>query len=158
MKRVTNWPQLFLGLAFSWGALMGWAAAFGELDWPPVALYCGGILWTIGYDTIYAHQDKEDDALVGVKSTARLFGDWTKLALTGLYGGATVLFGLAMVGADAGPLAFAGLVLSLAHLLRQIVVLDIDDNDQCLKLFRSNEWFGWILFAGLVADALVQAW
>ena len=157
MKRVTNWPQLFLGLAFSWGALMGWAAAFGDLDWPPVALYLGGILWTIGYDTIYAHQDKEDDALVGVKSTARLFGDWTKLALTGLYGGATVLFGLAMIGADAGPAAFAGLILSLGHLVRQIVVLDIDDPDQCLKLFRSNAHYGWILFGGLVADALLQA-
>ncbi|MHC5654595.1 4-hydroxybenzoate octaprenyltransferase [Stappia sp. ICDLI1TA098] len=157
MKRVTNWPQLFLGLAFSWGALMGWAAAFGSLAWPAFALYAGGILWTIGYDTIYAHQDKEDDAIVGVHSTARLFGDWTKLALIALYGGATLLFGLAFFGADAGPAAFAGLVLGLGHLARQIIVLDIDDNDQCLKLFRSNGGYGWILFAGLVADALVQA-
>ena len=157
MKRVTNWPQLFLGLAFSWGALMGWAAAFGSLSWPAFALYAGGILWTIGYDTIYAHQDKEDDAIVGVHSTARLFGSYTKPALTLLYGGATVLFGAALFGVDAGPAAFVGLALGFGHLARQIIVLDIDDNDQCLKLFRSNEGFGWILFAGLVADALVQA-
>jgi 4-hydroxybenzoate polyprenyltransferase len=156
MKRVTDWPQLFLGLAFSWGALMGWAAAFGRLDWPAVALYAGGILWTIGYDTIYAHQDKEDDALVGVRSTARLFGKSTKPALAALYGGATVLFALALFGADAGPAAFLGLVLGLGHLIWQIVRLDIDDPDECLKLFRSNTTYGWILFAGLVLEAMVQ--
>ncbi|TJV06210.1 MAG: 4-hydroxybenzoate octaprenyltransferase, partial [Mesorhizobium sp.] len=78
MKRFTNWPQLVLGLAFSWGALMGWAVEFGNLDGPAVMLYIGSILWVIGYDTIYAHQDKEDDAIVGVRSTARLFGDNTK--------------------------------------------------------------------------------
>lgn len=156
MKRVTNWPQLFLGLAFSWGALMGWAAAFGRLDWPAVALYAGGILWTIGYDTIYAHQDKEDDALVGVHSTARLFGDWTKPALATLYGGATLLFALALFGVDAGPAAFLGLALGLGHLVWQIVRLEIDDPDQCLKLFRSNTSYGWIVFAGLVLDAMVQ--
>ncbi|GGE91797.1 4-hydroxybenzoate octaprenyltransferase [Stappia taiwanensis] len=156
MKRVTSWPQLFLGFAFSWGALMGWAAEFGSLAWSPILLYAGGILWTIGYDTIYAHQDKEDDALVGVHSTARLFGDWTKPALALLYGGATVLFALAFSLADAGPAAFAGLALGLLHLLWQIVTLDIDDPDQCLKLFRSNGRYGWVLFLGLVADALVQ--
>lgn len=156
MKRVTNWPQLFLGLAFSWGALMGWAAAFGRLDWPAVALYAGGILWTIGYDTIYAHQDKEDDALVGVHSTARLFGDWTKPALAALYGGATALFALALFGADAGPAAFLGLAFGLGHLVWQIVRLDIDDPDQCLKLFRSNTRYGWIVFAGLAIEAMMQ--
>ena len=100
MKRITNWPQLVLGLAFSWGALMGWAAAFGDLDAPALLLYAGSVLWVIGYDTIYAHQDKEDDALVGVRSTARLFGDNTKSWLVGLYGGALVLFaGAFAVGA-----------------------------------------------------------
>ena len=92
MKRITDWPQLVLGLAFSWGALMGWAAAFGDLARPALLLYAGSILWVIGYDTIYAHQDKEDDALVGVRSTARLFGDATKSWLVGLYGGALMLF------------------------------------------------------------------
>ncbi|GAB4532117.1 MAG: 4-hydroxybenzoate octaprenyltransferase [Roseibium sp.] len=157
MKRITNWPQLFLGFAFSWGALMGWAATFGSLSWSPVLLYLGGICWTIGYDTIYAHQDKEDDALVGVRSTARLFGERTKPALIGLYSAATVLFALAATLADAGPAAFLGILAGVVHLGWQVIVLDIDDGDQCLKLFRSNTTYGWILFAGFCADALV-AW
>jgi len=155
MKRVTDWPQLFLGFAFSWGALMGWAAEFGSLSWSPVLLYAGGICWTIGYDTIYAHQDKEDDALVGVKSTARLFGDRTKPALIALYACATLLFALAATLADAGPAAFVGILAGVVHLGWQIVVLDIDDADQCLKLFRSNGTYGWILFIGFLADALI---
>ncbi|WP_299480451.1 4-hydroxybenzoate octaprenyltransferase [uncultured Roseibium sp.] len=157
MKRITNWPQLFLGFAFSWGAFMGWAAEFGSLSLAPVLLYLGGICWTIGYDTIYAHQDKEDDALVGVKSTARLFGTRTKPALIALYGLATLFFASAAVLADAGPAAFAGILAGMVHLGWQIVVLDIDDGDQCLKLFRSNGTYGWILFAGFVADALIGA-
>ncbi|WP_298813940.1 4-hydroxybenzoate octaprenyltransferase [uncultured Roseibium sp.] len=157
MKRFTNWPQLFLGLAFSWGAFMGWAAEFGSLGWAPVFLYAGGICWTIGYDTIYAHQDKEDDALVGVKSTARLFGARTKPALIVLYALATLLFATAAVMADAGPAAFIGILAGVIHLGWQIVTLDIDDGDQCLRLFRSNGTYGWILFAGFVIDAFV-AW
>lgn len=156
MKRVTNWPQLFLGFAFSWGAFMGWAAEFGALSWAAIVLYFGGICWTIGYDTIYAHQDKEDDALVGVKSTARLFGDHTRPALIALYLAATLLFAVAAVLADSGPAAFAGILLGAIHLGWQIVVLDIDDGDQCLKLFRSNETYGWIVFAGFVLDALIS--
>ncbi|MEO9528571.1 MAG: 4-hydroxybenzoate octaprenyltransferase [Roseibium sp.] len=155
MKRITNWPQLFLGFAFSWGALMGWPAVFGSLGWAPVLLYLGGICWTIGYDTIYAHQDKEDDALVGVRSTARLFGARTKPALILLYTAATGLFMLAATVADAGPAAFVGIVAGVAHLGWQVIVLDIDDGDQCLKLFRSNTTYGWILFAGFCADALI---
>src|SRR5262245_31322709 len=100
MKRITDWPQFVLGLAFSWGALMGWAAAFGRIDVPALLLYAGSILWVIGYDTIYAHQDKEDDALVGVRSTARLFGERTKPWLVGLYGGALLLFALAYAAAE----------------------------------------------------------
>jgi 4-hydroxybenzoate polyprenyltransferase len=156
MKRFTNWPQLFLGFAFSWGALMGWAALFGKLDTAPFLLYAGGILWTIGYDTIYAHQDKEDDALVGVRSTARLFGSWTKAALVVLYSGATVLFALAAALADAGPFAFAGIALGALHLFWQITVLDIDDGGQCLKLFRSNTRYGWIVFAGFCLEAVIN--
>jgi 4-hydroxybenzoate polyprenyltransferase len=157
MKRITNWPQLFLGFAFSWGALMGWAAAFGSLSWSPVFLYIGGICWTIGYDTIYAHQDKEDDALVGVKSTARLFDEHTKPALILLYSCATALFFLAAIFAEAGPAAFIGILAGVIHLGWQIVVLDIDDGDQCLQLFRSNGTYGWILFFGFFADALIGA-
>jgi len=156
MKRITDWPQSVLGLAFSWGALMGWAALFGRLDLAPVALYFGGFLWTIGYDTIYAHQDKEDDALIGVRSTARLFAHHTAYWVSGLYAGAVTLFAVAFVLAGAGPLAFAGLVLAALHLGWQIARLDIDDAAQCLKLFRANRDTGWIIFAGLVADSLLR--
>ncbi|MDR3496073.1 MAG: 4-hydroxybenzoate octaprenyltransferase [Ancalomicrobiaceae bacterium] len=157
MKRITDWPQFVLGLAFSWGALMGWAASFGRLDWPAVLLYAGAILWTIGYDTIYAHQDKEDDVLVGVRSTARLFGSRTKPALIVLYAGALVLIGWACGMAGAGVAAFVGLAAAAVHMGWQIVRLDIDDGDRCLELFRSNRETGWLIFAGLVADAAIGA-
>jgi 4-hydroxybenzoate polyprenyltransferase len=154
VKRFSNWPQLVLGFAFSWGALMGWAAAFGELAAPAILLYAGSILWVIGYDTIYAHQDKEDDALAGVGSTARRFGDDTKSWLVGLYGGALLLFALAFAAAQAPMPALAGLVAAGAHMARQIVVLDLDDPDQCLRLFKSNGTVGWLIFLGLIAGGL----
>ncbi|MCE1234868.1 MAG: 4-hydroxybenzoate octaprenyltransferase [Hyphomicrobiales bacterium] len=157
MKRVTDWPQAFLGLAFSWGALMGWAAALGRLDVAPIALYVGSILWTIGYDTIYAHQDKEDDAIVGVRSTARLFADRTRIWLVRLYGATVTLFAVALVTAGVGPFAWIGLAGFALHLARQIATLDIDDPDRCLKQFRSNADAGWIFFAGLLADAARHA-
>ena len=102
MKRVTYWPQVFLGLAFSWGALMGWPAAFGRLDWAPVILYAGAIAWVIAYDTIYAHQDREDDMMIGIKSTALLFGKNTPAMLTLFYTAAVVLIGEVTAMADAG--------------------------------------------------------
>jgi len=154
MKRITNWPQFVLGLAFSWGALMGWAAEFGDLDGPAILLYAGSILWTIGYDTIYAHQDKEDDAIVGVRSTARLFGANTKPWLVGLYGGALLCFALAFASAQAPVVALAGLIAAGAHMTRQITTLDIDNPDQCLRLFKSNNIVGWLIFAGLIGAAL----
>jgi 4-hydroxybenzoate polyprenyltransferase len=157
LKRVTDWPQLGLGLSFSWGALMGWAATTGSLGLAPVLLYLGGIAWTIGYDTIYAHQDKEDDAMVGVRSTARLFGARTKPYLAGFYLLATALFAAAFAVAGAGPLAFAGLALGTAQLAWQVATLRTDDPNNCLRLFRSNRDYGLILFAGLVADAFVMA-
>ncbi|TPK76299.1 4-hydroxybenzoate octaprenyltransferase [Mesorhizobium sp. B2-4-15] len=154
MKRITNWPQLFLGLAFSWGALMGWAVEFGDLDGPAIMLYIGSILWVIGYDTIYAHQDKEDDAIVGVHSTARLFGDSTKAWLAGLYAGTLICFAIAFASAQAPVVALAGLIAAGAHMARQITVLDINDPDQCLRLFRSNNQVGWLIFLGLIGGAL----
>ncbi|MDR3372325.1 MAG: 4-hydroxybenzoate octaprenyltransferase [Ancalomicrobiaceae bacterium] len=157
MKRVTDWPQFVLGLAFSWGALMGWAASFGRLDPSAYLLYAGAILWTIGYDTIYAHQDKEDDVLVGVRSTARLFGSRTKPALVILYAGALVMIGLACAMAGAGIAAYLGLAAAAGHMGWQIWRLDIDDGDRCLQLFRSNRETGWLVFAGLVADAAIAA-
>ncbi len=153
-KRFTDWPQFFLGLAFSWGALMGWAVVHGTLAAPALLLYAGAILWTIGYDTIYAHQDKEDDALVGVRSTARLFGAQTKPALIVLYSGMLVLFAMAFALAGAPLPAYVGLLVAAAHMANQIRVLDIEDADQCLALFKSNTVVGWIIFAGLVAAIL----
>ena len=148
-KRFTDWPQFFLGLAFSWGALMGWAGTFGSLSAAAVWLYAGSVLWTIGYDTIYAHQDKEDDALIGVRSTARLFGDRTKVWLSGIYTLVVASIAVACWLAGCPWVVFAGLALAAAMLARQIVIVDIDDADQCLALFRSNSLVGWMVFASL---------
>ena len=157
MKRITYWPQITLGLAFSWGALMGWPAVFGSLDWPALVLYAGAICWVIGYDTIYAHQDREDDALIGLKSTAILFGARTRSMLTAFYAAAVVLIGIAGFAAGAGVIFAAGLAAFAAHLAWQILRLDIDDPDLCLVLFKSNRDAGLILFAGFVLDALVRS-
>ncbi|MEE9313560.1 MAG: 4-hydroxybenzoate octaprenyltransferase [Rhizobiaceae bacterium] len=154
-KRITDWPQLVLGLAFSWGALMGWAVIFGSLSPAPLLLYAGSILWVIGYDTIYAHQDREDDALVGVRSTARLFGDKTKPALIILYFGTLFLFAAAFYQASASYPAYIGLALGFSHMLRQIKRLEIEDADNCLALFKSNSTFGWIIFIGLVVAIFI---
>ena len=156
MKRITYWPQIVLGLAFSWGALMGWAAAFGRLDPPAFLLYAGSIAWVIGYDTIYAHQDREDDALIGIKSTALLFGERTKPMLAAFYTLAAVLIGAAGLAAGAAPVFALGLLAFAAHLAWQIVRLDIADPDLCLRLFKSDRDAGLILFAGLLADAAVR--
>jgi 4-hydroxybenzoate polyprenyltransferase len=158
MKRVTWWPQIFLGLAFSWGALVGWAAVFGRLDPAALVLYAGSIAWVIAYDTIYAHQDREDDALVGVKSTARLFEGRTKPALVLFYGLAVGLIGWAFWLTGAGWPSFAGLALFAGHLGWQVARLDIGNPALCLRLFKSNRDAGLILFAGLCADAALRAW
>jgi 4-hydroxybenzoate polyprenyltransferase len=156
MKRFTYWPQTVLGLAFSWGALMGWAAAFGRLDPPALVLYAGSIAWVIGYDTIYAHQDREDDALIGIKSTALLFGARTKTMLAIFFSLAVALIALAGWMAGAGTVFALGLLGFAAHLSWQIRRLDIDDPVLCLALFKSNRDAGLLLFAALVADAAVK--
>ncbi len=153
-KRFTDWPQFFLGLAFSWGAIVGWAAAFGSLSAAPLILYAGAILWTIGYDTIYAHQDKDDDALIGVRSTALLFGARTRAWMIGIYGMAVVLMALACLSAGAPWPAYAGLLAGGGLMAWQIAVLDIDDADQCLALFKSNTRVGLLVFAGLALAVL----
>ena len=157
MKRVTWWPQVFLGLAFSWGALMGFAVTFARLDLTALVLYAGSICWVIGYDTIYAHQDAEDDALIGVKSTARLFGAHTHQALIMFYGLAVMLIGVAFASADVRWPAWLGLAAFAAHLAWQIARLRIDDPALCLRLFKSNRDAGLVLFAGLLADAMMRA-
>ena len=153
MKRITYWPQIVLGLAFSWGALMGWAAMFGRLDGPALLLYAGSIAWVIGYDTIYAHQDREDDALIGIKSTALLFGARTKPMLVLFYALALVLIGAAGFAAGGGLIFALGLLAFAAHLARQVARLDIADPDNCLAVFKSDRDAGLILFAGLVLQA-----
>jgi 4-hydroxybenzoate polyprenyltransferase len=156
MKRITWWPQIVLGLAFSWGALMGFAVTLGQLDAAALALYAGSIAWVIGYDTIYAHQDTEDDALIGIKSTARLFGARTAQALLVFYGLAVVLIGVALVLAGAGFAAWVGLVAFAIHLVWQISRLQIGDPARCLRIFKSNRDAGLLLFAGLLADAAMR--
>jgi 4-hydroxybenzoate polyprenyltransferase len=158
MKRITWWPQIVLGLAFSYGALMGWAAVFARLEAPAFLLYAGSICWVIGYDTIYAHQDREDDALIGLKSTARLFAGRTRLALIIFYTLAVLLIGLAGAAADAGPVFVVGCILFGAHLGWQIERLDIDNPELCLRLFQSNRDAGLILFAALIGDALYKSY
>ena len=157
MKRITWWPQIVLGLAFSWGALMGFAVTLGWLDAAALALYAGSIAWVIGYDTIYAHQDTEDDALIGIKSTALLFGARTRPALMVFYGLAVVLIGVALALAGAGIAAWIGLVAFAAHLVWQIVRLEIADPALCLRIFKSNRDAGLLLFAGLLVDAVMRA-
>jgi 4-hydroxybenzoate polyprenyltransferase len=152
-KRVTYWPQFVLGLAFSWGALMGWAVVFGRLDAPAFILYAGSILWVIGYDTIYAHQDREDDAIIGVRSTARLFGLETKTALAILYASAVALITVSVLLCGGGGVALAGVLAFAFHLFRQVRTIDVNDPALCLSLFRSNRDAGLLLFAGLVFDA-----
>jgi 4-hydroxybenzoate polyprenyltransferase len=156
MKRVTYWPQIFLGLAFSWGALMGWAAAFGRLDLPAYLLYAGSIAWVVHYDTIYAHQDREDDALLGLKSTALLFGPRTRPALALFSTAAVALIGLAGWSAGAGVVFALGLAAFAAHLAWQIARIDVADPDHCLRLFKSNRDAGLILFAALILDAVLR--
>jgi 4-hydroxybenzoate polyprenyltransferase len=154
MKRITYWPQIVLGLAFSYGALMGWPAAFGQLDWPAIVLYAGSISWVIGYDTIYAHQDREDDLLIGIKSTALLFGENTRPMLAGFYSGAVVLIGIAGLLAGGGLIFVLGLIAFAAHLAWQVVRLDINDPAHCLKLFKSNRDAGLILFGAMLLEAV----
>jgi len=155
-KRVTNFPQAVLGLAFSWGALMGWAAVFGRLDPPAFLLYAGSICWVVAYDTIYAHQDREDDALIGVGSTALFFGERTKPVIAVFYAATVILIGLAGYSAGAGIVFAAGILLFALHLAWQVKSIGIDDPALCLRIFRSNRDAGLILFAAFVCDALAQ--
>jgi len=157
MKRITWWPQIVLGLAFSWGALMGFAVTQARIDATALALYAGSIAWVIGYDTIYAHQDAEDDALIGIKSTALLFGTRTHRALMAFYAAAVLLIGVALVLAGAGVPAWIGLGAFAAHLIWQIRRLEISDPALCLRIFKSNRDAGLLLFAGLLADAVMRA-
>jgi 4-hydroxybenzoate polyprenyltransferase len=156
MKRITYWPQVVLGLAFSWGALMGFAVTLQRIDATALLLYAGSISWVIGYDTIYAHQDAEDDALIGVKSTARLFGARTHQALVIFYSLAVVLIAAALVRSGVHWPAWLGLAVFAVHLAWQISRLKISDPALCLRVFKSNRDAGLLLFAGLLVDAMMR--
>jgi 4-hydroxybenzoate polyprenyltransferase len=150
MKRVTFWPQFFLGLTFNWGALLGWAAVRGDIALPAILLYMGGIFWTLGYDTIYAHQDRRDDPSAGVKSTARRLGLGSKPWLYGFYGGAAALFAWAGLAADLGWPYVAGLTLGAAQLFWQVWDVDINNPKDCLAKFKSNRLFSWLFLVGIL--------
>jgi 4-hydroxybenzoate polyprenyltransferase len=161
-KRFTWWPQVFLGLAFNWGALLAWAAHAGSLPVGALLLYAAGITWTLYYDTIYAHQDREDDALIGVKSTARLFGANSGKWLAGFMGATTLLLACAVIvtipverGIWPMLLALAGIWAMGAHMLMQMRGLDLDDPASCLRAFRANRDTGLILVLFLAAAAVV---
>src|SRR6201996_3214999 len=151
MKRITWWPQAWLGLTFNWGALLGYAAATGELALPPVLLYASGLFWTLGYDTIYAIQDMEDDALAGVKSSARRLGANAPQAILGFYGLTGILAFAAAIQAYLGPLFWPFGALYALHLFNQARKVRIDSPALALSLFKSNRAAGLILFAGLIA-------
>lgn len=151
-KRFTYFPQLVLGLTFNWGALVGWAAVKGSLGPAPLLLYAGAVLWTVGYDTIYAHQDKEDDLMLGLKSTALKFGEETAKYVGLLYAGAVVLWALAGAAAGAHLVFFLVIALVALQLAWQVSTLDIADPMNCLRRFRSNRDVGAAIFIGAVAD------
>ncbi|EIE27322.1 4-hydroxybenzoate polyprenyl transferase [Coccomyxa subellipsoidea C-169] len=156
-KRFTHWPQAFLGLTFNWGALLGWAAVHGSCDWAVVLpLYASGVCWTLVYDTIYAHQDKTDDAIAGVKSTALLFADRTKPWLAIFAASQIALLSLTGSMTDAGLPYYASLAATSGHLAWQISSVKLDDRGDCMAKFVSNKWFGAILFSGIVVDKLLQ--
>ncbi len=153
MKRITYWPQAWLGLTFNWGALIGFTAATGVLGWPPLLLYLGGIAWTLGYDTIYAHQDKEDDALIGVKSLALRLGKGSKPWLGFFFAVALALFGAAGGAAGLNWPFWIGLAATGAQFAWQVLDVDLDAPFNCLAKFKSNRLAGWLLLAGTIAGS-----
>ncbi|GAB2242885.1 hypothetical protein Droror1_Dr00019660 [Drosera rotundifolia] len=157
MKRLTFWPQAYLGLTFNWGALLGWSAVRGSLD-PAIVLplYASGVFWTLVYDTIYAHQDKEDDVFVGVKSTALRFGDSTKEWLTGFGMACITCLGICGYNANIGWPYFALLAGASGHLWWQIYTVDLSDRADLNRKFVSNTWFGAVIFGATVLGRLTS--
>jgi 4-hydroxybenzoate polyprenyltransferase len=155
MKRITYWPQAWLGLTFNWGALLGYAAVKSEIGWPALALYAAGLFWTLGYDTIYAHQDREDDALIGIKSTALRLVRQTQAWLYVFYGLTLGLMGLSgYLAALAWPF-YVFLALAGVHFLWQTLGLDIDNAPDCLAKFKANRWIGWLILTGYISGRVL---
>ncbi|MGF1545626.1 MAG: 4-hydroxybenzoate octaprenyltransferase [Parvularculaceae bacterium] len=155
MKRITWWPQAWLGLTFNWGALVGYAAAGGGLGPAPIAVYAAGVFWTLGYDTIYAHMDKDDDALIGVKSSARALGERTRPALAAFYAATIALLAIGGLAAGLAPPFYVALAAPAAHLAWQVRAFDADDAAGDLRLFKSNRDAGLL---ALAAFLLAAAW
>ena len=154
MKRITWWPQAWLGLVFSWGALVGWTAVTGTLGWPAILLWAGSVMWVIGYDTLYAIQDIEDDALVGVKSSARRMGGNVRLGVGIFYALALIGWGTAIWIVFPDPLALVALVPAAIHLAAQTWRANRADGEGALRLFRSNRWCGALVFAAMLVVGL----
>ena len=154
MKRITYWPQAMLGLTFNWGALLGWAAVRGDIGMPALMLYAAGFFWTLGYDTIYAHQDKEDDLLVGIKSSALKLAENTRPWLFVFYGATAALMATAGYLADLAWPFHVGLSLAAGHMAWQAASVDTGDPKDCLTKFKSNRYVGWIVLAAVVAGNL----
>jgi 4-hydroxybenzoate polyprenyltransferase len=156
MKRFTYWPQLILGLVFNWGALVGWTAVMGSIGLPALLLYAGSVLWTMGYDTIYAHQDREDDLLLGLRSTAIRFGENTMTWVGAFYAAAIVLWLAAGFLAGTHLIYFGAVVLASLQMAWQVTTLDTNDAANCLRRFRSNRDVGLVIFFGLAADMILS--
>ncbi|MEM9028432.1 MAG: 4-hydroxybenzoate octaprenyltransferase [Pseudomonadota bacterium] len=154
-KRFTYWPQVVLGLTFNWGVLVGWTAITGEIAWTPLILYVGAVFWTIAYDTIYAHQDSEDDALLGLKSTALHFGDKTRMCIGAFFAAAAICWLIAGLAAGAQGPYFLMVLAAGAHFTWQTVTLDTQNTENCLARFRANRWVGWIVLIGLCMEILL---
>ena len=157
MKRITWWPQAWLGLTFNWGAIVGFTAETGRIEWPMLALYAGCFFWTLGYDTIYAHQDREDDALIGVGSTARRLHILTAPWLYGFFGATLALILVSGLGVGLGPLFAIALLPAAAHMIWQLMRLDIHQPSLCLKLFRSTRDTGALIAAAFLVGAVAAA-
>ena len=159
MKRITWWPQAFLGLTFNWGALVGWTAVTGSVAlpafWPAIVLYLAAVAWTLGYDTVYAHMDKDDDAKIGVKSTARLFGRRSRPIVAGFYLAALAALVAAGFLAGLSPVFGIGVALAGAFAAVQIVAWRPDDRADCLRRFNGQKWFGLLVLAGFVLGQVV---
>lgn len=157
MKRITWWPQAFLGLTFNFGALMGWAAATHQLRWEAVFLYAAAFFWTLGYDTIYAHQDKEDDARIGIKSTARLFGEKSKNWVSVFYSLTFVLLIITAIIAEAGLVTYGLLFLPFLHLIHQVRHWDLNDPESALSIFKSNRNMGLLVLLAFASHSALSA-
>jgi 4-hydroxybenzoate polyprenyltransferase len=155
MKRITWWPQLFLGLTFNWGALLGWTAEKGALDLPPFLLYAAGVFWTLGYDTVYAHQDKRDDELIGVKSTALLFGNFSHIVVAGFYGMTILLLALCGWSVGLGYGFYLSLGAAAIFMTFELMRWRMNDPENCLARFRKNRDFGLIVLFGMILGQII---